>query len=74
MTTERLEAAINRTIGKRLARAIEARGETRASVASVLGTTETRVARILKGSSAMTAAELVIAARALRVPIHALTI
>lgn len=73
MTDPNVVAAINRTIGRKLARTMEARGLSRASLAGEIGITETRLARIIKGSSSLTAAELVIAARKLCVPIHALT-
>lgn len=73
MTDPKVVAAINRTIGRKLARTMEARGMIRAHLAGEIGITEARLARILKGSSEISAAELVIAARKLCVPIHALT-
>jgi transcriptional regulator with XRE-family HTH domain len=73
MPDDQVVAAINRTIGRKLARIMDARGETRASLAKTIGMSETRLARIIKGSSEMTAAELMIAARALCVTPNHLT-
>lgn len=58
-------AILRRAIGARIARVAQAQGASRAEIAAILDTTETRVARILKGSSDMTAAELVWLAKAL---------
>lgn len=73
MTDPKTIAAINKTIGQKVKRTMEARGFTRATLSAEIGMTETRLARIIKGSSEMTAPELVIAARKLCVPIQSLT-
>lgn len=65
MTDPKILAALNKAIGARLARVMKAREMPRADLAHAMGTTEARLARILKGSSEMTAPELVLAARAL---------
>lgn len=73
MTDPKVAAAINRTIGRKLAKAMEARGYSRAAFAEKIGMTEARLARVLKGSSELTAPELIIAARALCVPVQSIS-
>lgn len=72
MTDPKLVPMINKNIGKKLGKTIEARGITRADLAQATGITEARLNRVIKGSSELTAAQLVIAAKALGVPIQTL--
>ncbi len=64
---------IRKALGKRLKHISEARGITRAELAAALDTTDTRVARIMKGSSDVTAHELVWIAKVLDCSIDYLT-
>lgn len=74
MTGHDITAAVNRAVGKRLLHAMTTRGISRASLAADLGITETRLARIIKGSSEMTVPELIFAARSIGCPPSALII
>jgi transcriptional regulator with XRE-family HTH domain len=72
MIDQKVFAAINRTIGRRLAQTIETRGMTRAQLAEEIGITEARMARVLKGSSGLTAAEFVVASLKLSATLNSL--
>lgn len=66
-------ALVRKALGKRLKHITEERGITRSELAAILGTTDTRVARIMKGSSEITTAELVWTAKLLECSIDHLT-
>lgn len=64
---------IRKSLGSRLKHISEARGITRADLAAALDTTDTRIARVMKGSSDMTVPELVWTAKLLDCSIDYLT-
>ena len=64
---------LRRLIAPRLARLALDRGDDRKELAAAIGTTETRVSRVMKESSDLSAVELALAARHLRVPVGVLT-
>jgi hypothetical protein len=64
---------LRRIIARRIAGLVNLRGEDRAKLAASIGTTETRISRVMKESSDLSAVELALAARHLKVPVGVLT-
>lgn len=64
---------VRRVIARRLAGLVNLRGDDRKELATAIGTTETRISRVMKESSDLSAVELAMAARHLRVPVGVLT-
>lgn len=64
---------LRRVISRRIADLVAAKRTDRAKLAAALGTSETRVSRIMKESSDLSAVELVLAARHMQVPVAVLT-
>lgn len=64
---------MRRVIARRIAGLVNLRGDDRKELAAAIGTTETRVSRVMKESSDLTAVELAMAARHLKVPVGVLT-
>lgn len=64
---------MSRVIARRIAGLVNLRGDDRAKLAAAIGTTETRISRVMKGSSDLSAVELVMVARHLKVPVGVLT-
>lgn len=64
---------MRRVIARRIAGLVNLRGDDRAKLAAAIGTTETRISRVMKESSDLTAVELAMVARHLRVPVGVLT-
>lgn len=64
---------MRRVIARRIAGLVNLRGDDRAKLAAAVGMTETRIARVMKESSDLSAVELVMVARHLKVPVGALT-
>lgn len=64
---------LRRVIARRLAGLVNLKGIERAALAEAVGCTETRISRVMKESSDLSAVELTLAARHLRVPVGVLT-
>lgn len=64
---------LRRVIARRIAGIINLTGVDRAAIAAAVGTTETRISRVMKESSDLSAVELALAARFLKVPVGVLT-
>lgn len=64
---------VRRVISRRIAGLVNLRGDDRAALAEAIGTTETRISRVMKESSELSAVELAMVARHLNVPVGVLT-
>lgn len=64
---------LRRVIARRIAGLVNIKGIDRAALAEAVGCTETRISRVMKESSDLSAVELTLAARHLRVPVGVLT-
>lgn len=64
---------MRRIISRRIAGIINLRGGDRAALAAAIGTSELRISRVMKESSDLSAVELAMAARHLKVPVGVLT-
>lgn len=64
---------MRRIIARRIAGLVNLRGDDRKELAAAIGTTETRISRVMKESSDLSAVELALAARHLKVPVGVLT-
>lgn len=64
---------MRRVIARRIAGLVNLRGDDRKELAAAIGTSETRISRVMKESSDLSAVELAMAARHLKVPVGVLT-
>lgn len=64
---------LRRVISRRIAGIVNIKGTDRAALAAAVGTSETRISRVMKESSELTAVELALAARHLGVEVGVLT-
>lgn len=63
---------IRQVISRRISGLVALRGNYRAAAAAAVGTTETRISRAMAGSSDLSAAEIVLLARHLKIPVGVL--